>query len=484
MNWGLRHAAAALGSGIARRQQTREKIHAMRVSGGLKYGVCLAALGCAAMALSSEARAGAFAVREQSAYFQGMAFAGSAAGDSLSSMFWNSAAAAAAPGFNSESHVAVVVPHTEITSSGTSLLDGVIGLDEKSGSIGDPTVVPASYYNYQLNDRLYLGMAINGSFGFTTKPENLDFAGTPIATTSRIFTIDFNPTVAYKLTPALTVGIGAQILYADLRLRSSNSEAVTNLATAGAITSAGRTTEADDWGFGATAGVIWQPREGTSIGVGYRSQIELEGKGTCRGLGLSNLATAELGGNPTGCLTGTRVTADLTLPDEVTGSFRQRLSDRLTLLGTVEWTNWSAVGDRADFKNGAGQIVDTFPLGYDDGWFFSAGLEYVWSPSTTVRGGLGYEISPISDEVRNVALPDNDRIWLSVGASTKLTERLSADIAYTHLFVKDASIHTAANIGGNAVTLLDAEAEGDIDIFAASIKYKWGGGEPALEPLK
>jgi long-chain fatty acid transport protein len=435
------------------------------------------------MALSSEAHAGAFAVREQSAYFQGMAFAGSAAGDELSSMFWNSAAAAAAPGFNSESHVAVVVPHTEITASGTSALVG-LGLDEHSGSIGDPTVVPASYYNYQLNDRLFVGMAVNGGFGFTTKPENPDFAGTPIASTSRIFTIDFNPTVAYKLTPALTIGIGAQILYADLRLRSTNSEAITNLATGGVITSDGRTTTADDWGFGATAGVIWQPRAGTSIGVGYRSQIDLEGKGKCEGFGLSNLATAELGGNPAGCLTGTHVTADLTLPDMVTGSFRQRLSERLTLLGTVEWTNWSAVGDRADFKNGAGQLVDTFPLGYDDGWFFSAGLEYAWSPATTLRGGLAYEVSPISDDVRTVALPDNDRIWLSVGASTKLTERASVDIAYTHLFVKDASIRTAADVGGVPVTLLDAEAEGDIDIFAASFKYKWGGGREPLEPLK
>ncbi len=393
----------------------------MRFSGG-KYGVCLAALACAATGLSTEAQAGAFAVREQSAYFQGMSFAGSAAGDSLSSMFWNSAAAAAAPGFNSESHVALVVPHTEITADGTSALVA-LGLDANSGSLGDPTVVPASYYNYQLNDRLFLGMALNGSFGFTTKPEHLDFAGTPIATTSRIFTLNFNPTVAYKLTPALTVGVGAQILYADLRLRSSNSEAVTALATAGVpggpIVSAGRTTEADDWGFGGTAGVLWQPNPGTTIGVGYRSQIELEGKGTCEGFGLSNLATAGLtGGNPFGCLTRANVSADLTLPDMVTASFRQQLSERLTLLGTLEWTNWSVVGDRADFRSG-GQIVDTFPLGYDDGWFASVGAEYKWTPDTTLRAGVGYEWSPVSDEVRNVSLPDNDRVWLSVGASTK-----------------------------------------------------------------
>jgi long-chain fatty acid transport protein len=109
------------------------------------------------------------------------------------------------------------------------------------------------------------------------------------------------------------------------------------------------------------------------------------------------------------------------------------------------------------------------------------GAEYAYSPDTTLRAGVGYEWSPISDDVRNVSLPDNDRVWLSVGMTTKLTERASIDLAYTHLFVKDAPINVS-NAAGQL--LLSAEAEGDVDIIAASFKYKWGGGEPELEPLK
>jgi long-chain fatty acid transport protein len=452
----------------------------MGIPGGVKYGASLAALACAIAAIGTQAQAGAFAVREQSAYFQGMSFAGAAAGQELSSMFWNSAAAAAAPGMNSETHVALVVPHTEVESTGTSLLDGALGLDTKSGQIGDPTPVPASYFNYQINEKLFVGMAINGQYGFTTKAENADFAGTPIATTSKIFSINFNPTVAYKISPELTIGVGAQILYADLALTSTNSEGVTAAATRGAIVSSGRRTEADDWGFGGTAGILWQPAPGTSIGVGYRSQIELEGKGTCTGFGLSNIAAGQIGGNATGCLVGANVEADLTLPDLVTASFRQRLNDQWTVLGTVEWQNWSVVGERAEFKNAAGQTVDVFPLDYDDGWFFSLGGEYKYSPDWTFRAGLGYELSPISDEVRNVSLPDNDRIWLSFGASHRLTEKITIDLAYTHLFVKDAPVKTASALG----TLIEAEATGDIDILAASFKYHWGEREPELEPLK
>lgn len=48
----------------------------------------------ALLATASVAAAGGFAIREQSAEFQGMSFAGNAAGNSLSAMFWNPAAAA------------------------------------------------------------------------------------------------------------------------------------------------------------------------------------------------------------------------------------------------------------------------------------------------------------------------------------------------------------------------------------------------------
>ena len=189
---------------------------------GHKFGVATVALLSVSAAAITSAHAGAFAVREQSAYFQGMSFAGSAAGDELSSMFWNSAAAAAVPGMNSESSISLVIPQSEITATDGLLLNPFVnpGADTHSGNIGDPTAVPASYANYQLNDRLFFGLATNSQYGFKTKPDHLDFAGTPIARTSDIFSINFNPNVAYKLTPELTIGVGAQIMYAKVRLGS------------------------------------------------------------------------------------------------------------------------------------------------------------------------------------------------------------------------------------------------------------------------
>jgi long-chain fatty acid transport protein len=432
------------------------------LSRGGAFGAAL----CAGMMLSTSVFAGAFAVREQSAYFQGMSFAGAAAGHELSSMFWNSAAAAAAPGINTESHIALVVPHTEIDVFGGTLTGGGADLSG-SGKIGNPTLVPASYANYQLSERLFLGIATNAQYGFTTKPDNTGYAGAPLGVTSEVFSINLNPTMAYKLDDTLTVGVGIQVQYIDIRLRSAQ----TDLGLVPGVP--GRTTEGDDIGFGVTAGVIWQPVAGTSIGLGYRSAIKVGLKGTCTGTGLSNVA---LGGcDPA----GESASVNFILPELVSLGLRQQITEELTILGTIEWTNWSRLGT-PQIRDSSGATIDSLALEYKDGWFYSVGLEYAMSPGTTLRTGLGYERSPIRDDTRNVILPDNDRIWLSAGATFQLFENTAIDVGYTHLFVKDAPICQPQP----SCSAFDGESTGDIDIFTVGVKTNWGGAQQELESLK
>jgi long-chain fatty acid transport protein len=435
----------------------------MGIRGGVKYGASLAAMVCALAALGTEAHAGAFAVREQSAYYQGMSFAGAGTGDTLSGMYWNSAAAAAAPGMNTETHVSLILPDSEITADGGVTV--ALGLNPESGDIADPALVPASYANYQINDRLYLGLAINSGFGLVTKPDNENWAGSVIAVTSDVFTININPTIAYKLTPELTVGVGVQVEYLNVRLNNRG----------GLIGGTTRSAELDDIGLGVTAGASWTPVEGTTLGIGWRSSVDfdLEGNFTAVSrLGTFNTNNAQ---------------AELTLPDIVTIGLRQRLTPQLDVLVGYEWTNWSTVGTIP-----VDNTPETLRLNYDDGHFVSLGLEYKYSPDTTLRTGIAWEKSPISDEERNVLLPDADRIWLSVGATHRFSERVSMDFGYTHIFADDAPIcRTIAGPAGPCSSstpaqaiLFKGEAEGSVDIISASFKYKWGDAEPALEPLK
>ncbi|MGB7831704.1 MAG: outer membrane protein transport protein, partial [Xanthobacteraceae bacterium] len=84
---------------------------------------------------------------------------------------------------------------------------------------------------------------------------------------------------------------------------------------------------------------------------------------------------------------------------------RQGITSNLTLLGTVEWTGWKRIGTSVfNQSNGSPVLAPNglpvvLPFQFNDGWFYSAGLEYVYSPSWIFRGGVGFEKSPITDQV-------------------------------------------------------------------------------------
>ncbi len=405
-----------------------------------------------------QANAGGFAVREQSSYFQGSGFAGTAAGGDISSMFWNSAAITTVPGFNAEASGTIIFPSSDVTATG-----GVLALEDpyRTANIGVDTFVPAMYGTYQLSDRFYAGIAVNSPLGLSTKPDSSLWAGSPLALTSQIRTLDFNPTLAYKITPELSIGVGAQVEYIRVRL---NDAGFPDLIPA-------RSIDADSWGAGATAGILWQPSAATSIGVGYRSAVTQD---------LSGMYMLTAAGFP--------ANASVTLPDEVTLSARQAVTDRLALLGTVEWQNQSNVGNIPITSNGT--AVETLNFNYRDQWYFALGAEYAYSPSLTVRTGVSYEISPVDNTNRTILLPDSNRLGVSVGGSYKYSDRVTFDLAYTHLFFDSAPFCMAAPVSTVHCTtsyepvLLQGSADTSADLLSVGMKYSTGAPVAALEPYK
>lgn len=416
-------------------------------------------------ALAETAQAGGFAVHEQSTTFLGTAFAGAAAGGDISSMYWNSAATAAVPGCNMASSFSLILGRSDETAE-SGLLTSLPGV-ATSTDVGSDVLVPASYFTCQLTDKLYAGVALNSPFGFITKPDNTGWAGSPIAVTSKVFSANLNPTLAYKLAPGLTVGVGLQVEY--LKIRLNHGSFALPMLPVPLVGS--RSYEADDWGVGATAGVLWQPLPGTSIGIGYRSAVGLDVEGQFS-------RSAAIG---TGPAVSTEAEAGLTLPEEVTFSFRQAVAPQWALLGTVEWKNWSRLGNVAAVGSGCGPsgVCEVLNLNYRDGWLFAIGAEYAHSPTLLLRAGIAYEISPIEDNTRDILLPDSDRVFLSAGASYRYSDRIIVDLGYSHIFFDDAPFCIGSGGGsthcnpGTTTVLLQGSSDTSVDIVALGLRYKF-----------
>jgi len=410
---------------------------------------------------TAQATAGSFAIREQSTYGQGSSFAGIAAGGALSSMFWNPATMTQMPGVQSESTATGVFPYATQTPKSGSTLAAFGGTTNS----GEAALVPGSYFSYQFNPNIWLGMSVNAPFALSASLPDV-WAGRDYgANDSNVKSYNASPSIAWRINDWISVGACVQIQYARGTLNKAISPAASEF-----------TLEGNGWGYGFTAGVTLTPTPTTTIGIGYRSAIDQKIEGTMILSGpLAPLSNS------------VKTTVDL--PDVVSLGIRQRIDQQLTLLGTVEWTNWSRIGTanvllRSGAQATIGGNAVTLPFQYDDGWFFSVGSEYRWSDRLTLRSGIGYEISPITDQVRIPIIPDNNRFWASVGASWEVWKGFSFDLAYSHLWVKDPSINITSTSGNPWFDGINYVGDGKahIDILSIGIKYRWD--EPAAPAKK
>lgn len=417
----------------------------------------------AGLGIVSEANAGAFGISEQSTDFQGSAFAGAAAGGDVSSMFWNSAAITTVPGFNAGLSGTIVSATSDLTATGGLLTSPPYSLlvPNRTTDIGTEAFIPATYGSFQISDKLFAGIAVNSPFGYTTKPDSA-WSGSFIATTSRIRSLNFNPALAYKITPEISIGAGVQVEYFRAKVDSLT-----------------RDFDANGWGVGGTVGVLWQPSPLTSIGLGYRSEVSESISGLYSGLS-PNVGPVIADTN-----------AKLTLPGQLTLSGRQVLTDRFTALATVEWQNASSIGNVSANSSSCGGACETLNFNYRDQWYFSLGGEYIYNPSLLLRAGVSYEIAPLDNSNRNIQIPDSNRLGISIGGSYKYSDHITFDLAYTHLFFDDAPFCMASALGtgtthcvpNTLATYLVGSADTSADLFSVGAKYQMAP-PPALEPYK
>lgn len=424
-------------------------------------GVCVIAA-AALPAVSNSARAGGFGV-EQSAFYQGMSYAGAAAGGagSLASISWNPATATfSGSGWQAEASASYLFVSADVTVSNPGSQIPPVGPAETD--MGRNALIGASYYTYRLNDKTVFGLSLTSPFGLGTKPSDTNWAGQYQAITTYIFNVNATPMISYEVAPGFSLGVGMQFDYFGLKRQTVQ----TPLGLANF--------KADDFGFGAVAGFTYEPAPGTIIGMGYRSAIEHKAEGH-----------TELG-----TIAKTPAHAKLILPEMVSLGVQHSVSPTVRVMGEVEWVNWSRLGVIPIIINepitgiaGAGSTVAVFDFQWRDSWLFSLGGEYDWSPDLTLRGGVAYEVSPVDGpSTRLVQDPDSNRIWTSIGGSYQWDAATRLDFSYSHVFFEnDAPFNRVPGSTLYAGPALTGTADLAMDLISIGVKIDLAKLDPMFQ---
>lgn len=421
-------------------------------------GVALAAA-VAAVLPSTGARAAGYGVGYDSVAATAVAGAGggAAAGDA-STAYFNPAAMMRLDRSQVSAGAHLVVPRIEFTNYGTRSRNGVLVPGNDGGDGGEDAAVPYIHGVWVVNPHTRLGLSINSPYGLVTSWDG-GFVGRYNELTTALKTVNVNPSVAFQLSPQLSVGGGVSAVYGRARLSQG--------IDFGAALGLGDTTQDGSGEFGGTdisygfnLGFLYQFTPATRVGVHYRSEVRFEFDGEAKFQVPAAARAALNGAGMPRAFTNGGGSTTLPLPEQMSASGFHQLNERWAVMGDVTWTRWS-VFDELRFNFDEPQTsANVIATQWKNVFRYAAGATYEWSPKWQLRGGVHYDDSPIDTRFRGVGVPDSDRIGTAFGAGYKLNDRVSLDFAYQHLFFKDGNA-TQRN-GANSRVMGQIEASADI----------------------
>ena len=284
--------------------------------------------------------------------------------------------------------------------------------------------VPAGFAQYNVNDRFKVGIGIYAPFGLKTQYDK-DWYGKEAAILSKLDIVDFNLSAAYKVTDHLSLGVSGILRY--IYGRMTQNLPMFNGAAGGGFMNF----NVHGWSQTASLGAMYEVNKNTRFGLSWRLRSAQRAKGKLK------ISDNQLNDYMPYLRNGMyTVRANPDLPETITFSAYHRYKD-VGFSGTARWTHFSSsFPDFVIRSNALPGNKKTTHYRYQNTWTLSAGVDYYYCKNLTFRFGGGWDESPThKPDRRTIRIPDNDRWWMSVGASY-MKNNWQFDVGYAHMIGK------------------------------------------------
>ena len=422
-------------------------------------GAAVLALAVAAGGLQAQG----FSVNEHGACQMGRANTGTAAPcDDGSAILWNPGAVARTDGVDISAGGLLLATYGEFTRDFTR---------EETELDNDLIPVPHLYAAWGATDRLGLGLGVYVPYGLETKWPTEGFEGRFSGYDNSLQSIYVQPTVAYQLTDAVSVGGGPTFVIGSVELNQRldlSAQPVpeqfglppgttfgqlgvpfhTDFADAG-LEASGAT------GIGGNFGIHVEASDRVSFGARYTTSVELEYEGDASFQQVSTGLAIPPGVEPLnpsdqpvpldpllaaqfqsgGVLVDQSVSTTITMPDQMMAGLAVDATDRLTLLADWHWQDWSDFGViPLDFELAPDEerVED-----YQDTHAARLGLEIDASRSLTLRGGYVYHDAAAPDKTVTPLLPEARRNEVTAGVGWEPSPGFEVNLAYQFIAQED-----------------------------------------------
>jgi long-chain fatty acid transport protein len=377
-------------------------------------------------------KAQGFQVNLQGQKQQGMGGAGTAFMQDAASLFYNPGGASFVNG-NS-----IIMGITPTIARGAFLDANTNQVNRTKSPIGTPF---AAYGLFELKDssKLKLGLAVYTPFGSTVQWED-NWAGRFALTHLELRAIFFQPTVSYKINKKLGFGVG--FIYASGKVNLQKD--IPLIDANGSYAHAELSGKAHGYGF--NVGIYFKPIQKLSIGLTYRSRVDMN---VTDGQATFNVPASVSANFPNG-----KFTSKLPLPNVTTLGIAYKVNQKLDFVLDVNYVGWKAYDTLSfDYENNTASLIDTKSARkYKNTFAFRGGAQYKINNHFAARLGLAYGITPVQNGYVTPETPDANRVNYTAGISYELGKHLKIDASFlfTHLKRTDTNLET--NLSGTYKT--------------------------------
>jgi long-chain fatty acid transport protein len=388
-------------------------IHEMVMMGlQIRRWVCVS-VGLCFLIGAGKAHASGFGVFTHGAHALGKSNAVTAHNESPSTVFFNPALINNLPGTQVEIGTTMIAIRQDFTSAATGMeIDGA-----------EDEFFPSSLFlTHSVSSKFSLGFGIFNPFGLATQWPD-DWEGRYLSTKSEMTTFNFNPVVSWRVTPEVSVAAGAAFLTLDATLESKLNMAL--LGFPAGFTDGHQKFEGDGQGVGYNLGLSAKLNDKLSLGVSYRSAIDV----TADGQVSTQLPPGSGAVAPLFPTTGGET--KITLPRQISAGIAYQISPKAGIETGVRWEEWSSFDElRITFNRPvAGQTQRVTPRDWDDTFAVNIGGRYNFTDKYALLLGFLYENNPVPDDTFEPAIPGSDSYLYSIGMIADY-EKFAFSISY------------------------------------------------------
>ena len=317
-------------------------------------------------------------------------------------------------------------------------------------------IVPAGTFAYvrPLSDKLNVGISMHNYFGLALDWDD-SWIGRYSSVNVTLLAPQAQPTVAYKVNNWLSVGAGAAFTLGYLK----DKMRVKSFPPGG---DDGKLRISDtDFAVQYNFGVMLEPWEHTRIGIRYLTETDLdfEDSPDISGVNLPDF-------DPLVDITSPADGLDLgvKMPQTVHAAVHHQWNDKLALLGSVGWEEFSEFGKIQVGVTNTGGISTTVDADFRDVWHFGIGTEYQYRPKWEVTAGFSLDTSMSSDRTRPIVIPLGSMYRYAVGIKHKKREDLTLGGGLTFIWEGNLPIKDTGDVSGKYQ---------NVSVWIASVYARW-----------